>query len=57
MVKFYSLLKKDNTDEQLCYYQPGVGTYFQPGVVQPLFQWTAKILDEAVAWCDALFLL
>ena len=21
VVKFYSLLKKDNTDEQLCYYQ------------------------------------
>lgn len=50
VVKFYALLKKDNTDEQLCYYQPGVGTYFQPGVVQPLFQWGAKMLDEAIAW-------
>ena len=29
----------------------GIGTYFQPGVVSPLFQWGAKILDEAVAWC------
>lgn len=27
-----------------------MGTYFQPGVVSPLFQWGAKILDEAVAW-------
>ena len=51
VVKFYSLLKKDNEDEQQCYYQPGIGTYFQPGVVSPLFQWGAKILDEAVAWC------
>ena len=30
--------------------QPGVGTYFQPGIVQPVFQWGAKMLDEAVAW-------
>ncbi|KAI0333677.1 hypothetical protein GY45DRAFT_1244065 [Cubamyces sp. BRFM 1775] len=51
VVKFYSLLKKDDdNDEQLCYYQPGVGTYFNPGVVSPLFQWAAKILDEAFAW-------
>lgn len=51
VVKFYSLLKKDeDNDEQLCYYQPGIGTYLNPGVVSPLFQWAAKILDEAVAW-------
>ncbi|OSD07307.1 hypothetical protein PYCCODRAFT_1463594 [Trametes coccinea BRFM310] len=51
VVKFYSLLKKDDDeDQQLCYYQPGVGTYFNPGVVSPLFQWAAKILDEAFAW-------
>ncbi|KAH9922868.1 uncharacterized protein BXZ73DRAFT_51265 [Epithele typhae] len=51
VVKFYSLLKKDDsTQQQLCYYQPGVGTYFNPGVVSPLFQWCAKILDEAFAW-------
>lgn len=50
VVKLFSLLKKDNIDQQMCYYQAGVGTYFQPGVVSPLFQWGAKILDEAVAW-------
>ncbi|EKM49551.1 uncharacterized protein PHACADRAFT_265089 [Phanerochaete carnosa HHB-10118-sp] len=50
VVKLYSLLKKDNTDDQLCYYQPGVGTYFHPGAVQPLFQWGARMLDEAIAW-------
>lgn len=27
-----------------------MGTYFSPGVVSPLFQWSAKILDEAFAW-------
>ncbi|CDO77136.1 hypothetical protein BN946_scf184657.g11 [Trametes cinnabarina] len=51
VVKFYSLLKKDDdAAQQLCYYQPGVGTYFNPGVVSPFFQWAAKILDEAFAW-------
>ncbi|KAK2465387.1 hypothetical protein APHAL10511_002741 [Amanita phalloides] len=50
VVRFFSLLKKDDSALQLCYYQPGVGTYFQPGVVSPLFEWCAKILDEAVAW-------
>ncbi|KAI1793368.1 hypothetical protein LXA43DRAFT_972022 [Ganoderma leucocontextum] len=51
VVKFYSLLKKDGaSDQQLCYYQPGIGTYLNPGVVSPIFQWCAKILDEAFAW-------
>ncbi|KAG1748599.1 hypothetical protein EDB19DRAFT_1682574 [Suillus lakei] len=49
VVKFVSFLKKD-TDSQLCYYQAGVGTYFSPGVVSPMFTWLAKILDEAFAW-------
>ncbi|KAH7925576.1 hypothetical protein BV22DRAFT_1064625 [Leucogyrophana mollusca] len=49
VVKFFSLLKKD-TDSQLGYYQAGVGTYFAPGVVSPVFSWLAKILDEAFAW-------
>ncbi|KAG0703790.1 hypothetical protein DFH29DRAFT_915099 [Suillus ampliporus] len=49
VVKFVSLLKKD-ADSQLCYYQAGVGTYFSPGVVSPMFTWLAKILDEAFAW-------
>jgi len=30
--------------------QPGIGTYFNPGVVGPLFAWFAKIADEAFAW-------
>jgi uncharacterized protein (DUF2235 family) len=50
VVKLFALLKKDDTDEQLCYYQSGVGTYFQPGVVSPLFNWGAKMLDLALAW-------
>jgi uncharacterized protein (DUF2235 family) len=30
--------------------QAGVGTYFKPGVVSPIFRRAAAILDEAVAW-------
>ncbi|RDB14707.1 hypothetical protein Hypma_016365 [Hypsizygus marmoreus] len=50
VVKFYSLLKKDDFSDQLCYYQPGIGTWFNPGVVSPFFRWGAKILDLAFAW-------
>jgi len=50
VVKFFSLLKKDDLNEQICYYQAGIGTFFNPGVVSPVFQWGAKILDEAIAW-------
>ncbi|KZV71100.1 hypothetical protein PENSPDRAFT_650993 [Peniophora sp. CONT] len=50
VVKFYSLLKKDNQADQICYYQPGIGTYFQPGVVSPILHWGAAALDIAIAW-------
>ncbi|KAI6128787.1 hypothetical protein EV401DRAFT_840498 [Pisolithus croceorrhizus] len=50
VVKLFSLLRKDEMDKQRCYYQPGIGTYFEPGVVSPLFSWGAKLLDEAIAW-------
>ncbi|KAI6147467.1 hypothetical protein BKA82DRAFT_495935 [Pisolithus tinctorius] len=50
VVKLFGLLRKDVMDKQRCYYQPGIGTYFDPGVVSPLFSWWAKILDDAIAW-------
>ena len=50
MVKFYSLLKKDDTQEQLCYYQTGIGTYEPPSIMGGLTMWIAKLADEAVAW-------
>ncbi|KAI9465062.1 hypothetical protein BJY52DRAFT_1209897 [Lactarius psammicola] len=57
VVKLYSILKKDNPKSQLCYYQEhtssipaGIGTYFQPGVVSPVFHFAARILDEMFAW-------
>ncbi|KAH9045010.1 hypothetical protein EDB84DRAFT_1634778 [Lactarius hengduanensis] len=59
VVKLYSILKKDSPKSQLCYYQEsasstlrsaGIGTYFQPGVVSPLFRFAARTLDEMFAW-------
>ncbi|KAJ2923950.1 hypothetical protein H1R20_g13152, partial [Candolleomyces eurysporus] len=50
VVKLFALLKKDDFDQQLCYYQAGVGTWFEPGVVSPFFHWGAKMLDLAFAW-------
>ncbi|KAG6885643.1 hypothetical protein C0993_011777 [Termitomyces sp. T159_Od127] len=29
---------------------PGIGTWFEPGVVSPFFRWGAKVLDSAFAW-------
>ncbi|EAU86139.2 hypothetical protein CC1G_03350 [Coprinopsis cinerea okayama7 len=49
VVKFFELLSKD-PNHQLCYYDPGIGTWFHPGVVSPLFDWFAKLMDQAVAW-------
>ncbi|KIM40908.1 hypothetical protein M413DRAFT_445679 [Hebeloma cylindrosporum] len=49
VVKLFALLKKDDK-AQMVYYQAGVGTWFQPGVVAPIFEWGAKVLDLAFAW-------
>ncbi|KAI9455900.1 hypothetical protein BJY52DRAFT_1188119 [Lactarius psammicola] len=50
VVKLYSLFNKDHAGEQLCYYQAGVGTYTEPGLISSFFQWVAKTLDKAIAW-------
>jgi len=50
VVRLFSFLRKDNVEKQLCYYNPGIGTYFNPGVVAPLFEWAARLVDYAIAW-------
>ena len=30
--------------------QAGIGTYFQPGIVSPVFRFAARTLDEMFAW-------
>ncbi|KIM81009.1 hypothetical protein PILCRDRAFT_510080 [Piloderma croceum F 1598] len=49
IVKLHSLLHKDPA-KQLCYYQAGIGTYFQVGEVSSMFTWLARIVDDAIAW-------
>ncbi|KAB5593664.1 hypothetical protein CTheo_2847 [Ceratobasidium theobromae] len=49
VVKLFSLLKRDNRDEQMVYYQPGVGTYAPPGIFLPISLALAKIADQGVA--------
>ncbi|KIK27504.1 hypothetical protein PISMIDRAFT_28089 [Pisolithus microcarpus 441] len=50
VVKLFGLLRKDDMDKQRCYYQPGIGTYFDPSAVSPLFSRWAQLLDRAIAW-------
>ncbi|KAH7344051.1 hypothetical protein B0J17DRAFT_200724 [Rhizoctonia solani] len=50
VVKFVSLLQNEIPDRQLVYYQPGIGTYTNPGIFTPLTMKLANVLDEAVAW-------
>ncbi|KAF9793319.1 hypothetical protein BJ322DRAFT_996824 [Thelephora terrestris] len=50
VVKFYGLLNKSRPFDQIVYYQPGIGTFFNPGVVSPLLEWLARTADLAMAW-------
>jgi uncharacterized protein (DUF2235 family) len=45
IAKLYSILSKDHPTKQACYYQPGLGQYFDPGTVNPLFQKFAQGAD------------
>ncbi|KAF8993795.1 hypothetical protein BDQ17DRAFT_1431501 [Cyathus striatus] len=50
IVEFFSMLKKDDSDKQMCYYQAGIGTYTSPQVATPFMAKVSKTLDEMVAW-------
>ncbi|KAH7340539.1 hypothetical protein B0J17DRAFT_715747 [Rhizoctonia solani] len=49
VVKLFSLLKRDNREEQMVYYQPGVGTYVPPGILLPITLQLAKVADQGIA--------
>ncbi|CEL52147.1 putative protein YEL023C OS=Saccharomyces cerevisiae (strain ATCC 204508 / S288c) GN=YEL023C PE=4 SV=1 [Rhizoctonia solani AG-1 IB] len=49
VVKLLDLLQRDNEEEQMVYYQPGVGTYAPPGIFLPITLKLAKIADQAIA--------
>jgi uncharacterized protein (DUF2235 family) len=50
IVEFFSMLKKDDSDKQMCYYQAGIGTYTSPQVATPFMAKVSKTLDEMIAW-------
>jgi uncharacterized protein (DUF2235 family) len=45
VVQFVSLLKKDDKDKQLVYYQAGIGTYNSPKIVSPTLSKLKLVLD------------
>ena len=49
VVKLYAMLDR-NADDQLTYYQPGIGTFAPPGVWGKTKRWFITRLDLAVAW-------
>ncbi|KAF5317488.1 hypothetical protein D9619_013150 [Psilocybe cf. subviscida] len=50
IVELFSMLKKDDPDKQLVYYQAGIGTYTPPEIATPLVSKISKTLDMMVAW-------
>lgn len=50
IVELFTMLKKDDSNKQMVYYQAGIGTYTSPEVATPLAAKISKTLDEAVAW-------
>ncbi|QRW26127.1 hypothetical protein RhiXN_11204 [Rhizoctonia solani] len=50
VVKLVELLKKDNPEQQMVYYQAGVGTYSAPGFLTGVGQKVAARADEGIAW-------
>ncbi|KAG8953853.1 hypothetical protein FRC04_001483 [Tulasnella sp. 424] len=50
IIKFFDLLRKDDPDRQMVYYQPGIGTYVNPGMWMPIVVQMSKLADQAFAW-------
>jgi uncharacterized protein (DUF2235 family) len=49
VVKLYAMLDRARND-QLTYYQPGIGTFAPPGVWGRIKRWIVTRLDLAIAW-------
>ncbi|KAG6856117.1 hypothetical protein H0H87_007331 [Tephrocybe sp. NHM501043] len=48
IVNFFSMLKKDDSKEQLVYYQAGIGTYTIPQIAKPTMAKVHKVMDAMV---------
>ncbi|KAI5116432.1 hypothetical protein M0805_000211 [Coniferiporia weirii] len=49
IVQLFAMLKKGNKDQQLVYYQAGIGTYTIPQIATPLYSKLSKTVDEMFA--------
>ncbi|KAJ3566808.1 hypothetical protein NP233_g6769 [Leucocoprinus birnbaumii] len=50
IIELFGILRKDDPDRQLVYYQAGIGTYTVPQIATPFFAKVSKTLDMMVAW-------
>ncbi|KAG8945469.1 hypothetical protein FRC04_000754 [Tulasnella sp. 424] len=50
VVLLFQMLKRDNPEHQLVYYQTGIGTYAPTGFMSAIGAQVARALDEAFAW-------
>lgn len=48
IVNFFSMLKKDDPNQQLVYYQAGIGTYTIPQIAKPMMAKLHKLMDSMV---------
>ncbi|KAG8952364.1 hypothetical protein FRC04_004792 [Tulasnella sp. 424] len=51
VIRLFEGLDKMKSERQMCYYQPGIGTYISPTkAVGPISRRVSKAIDMAVAW-------
>ncbi|KAJ3741442.1 hypothetical protein DFH05DRAFT_1506115 [Lentinula detonsa] len=50
IVQLFTVLKKDDRDKQMVYYQAGIGTYTSPQIATPLMAKFSKTVDMAIGW-------
>ncbi|KIO29078.1 hypothetical protein M407DRAFT_45482, partial [Tulasnella calospora MUT 4182] len=50
VVLLFQMLKRDNPEHQLVYYQTGIGTYAPTSFISKIGSRVAQVLDEAFAW-------
>ncbi|KAG6827102.1 hypothetical protein H0H92_013214 [Tricholoma furcatifolium] len=48
IVNFFSMLKKDDSKQQLVYYQAGIGTYTIPQIAKPMMAKVHKVVDSMI---------
>ncbi|TFK49640.1 hypothetical protein OE88DRAFT_361764 [Heliocybe sulcata] len=50
IIQLFSMLKKDDRQRQMVYYQAGIGTYTVPQIATPFWTTISKTVDMMIAW-------